>query len=176
MWLMHKHRGKHCRLSSCVIYAALGLKGSLSVSLKKEAPPRSCLKWQHTAEKRLFRLTSSLLRPDVSCFHPVTEYLCAKHEPSKHPSESRSTVTSSTAGASRPKPPVCMLERPLRFLLFPSRWTAQEMRGLLPLCRGLGTLTNRQATRKAGAVGSWCGFCGAQSKTKVLFGLFTCSA
>lgn len=25
---------------------------------------------------------------------------------------------------------------------------------------------NRQATRKAGAVGSWCGFCGTQSKTK----------
>lgn len=40
------------------------------------------------------------------------------------------------------------------------------MRGLLPLCRGLGTLMNRQATRKAGAVGSWCGFCGTQSKTK----------
>lgn len=40
------------------------------------------------------------------------------------------------------------------------------MRGLLPLSRGLGALLNRQATRKPGAVGSWCGFCGTQSKTK----------
>lgn len=41
------------------------------------------------------------------------------------------------------------------------------MKGLLPLCRGLYTLSNRQARRKAGIVGSRCGFCGTQSNSKV---------
>ncbi|XP_068453671.1 haloacid dehalogenase-like hydrolase domain-containing 5 isoform X2 [Clinocottus analis] len=40
------------------------------------------------------------------------------------------------------------------------------MRGLLPLYRGLCTLSNRQARRKAGNVGSQCGFCGTQSNGK----------
>nr|XP_040049444.1 haloacid dehalogenase-like hydrolase domain-containing 5 [Gasterosteus aculeatus aculeatus] len=40
------------------------------------------------------------------------------------------------------------------------------MRGLLPLYRDLCTLSNRQARRKAGAVGSRCGFCGTRSNSK----------
>eukprot|EP00064_Thunnus_orientalis_P009931 superscaffoldBa00001293_g9957 len=40
------------------------------------------------------------------------------------------------------------------------------MRGLLPLYRGLHTLSNRQARRKAGIVGSRCGFCGTESNSK----------
>ncbi|XP_041656342.1 haloacid dehalogenase-like hydrolase domain-containing 5 [Cheilinus undulatus] len=40
------------------------------------------------------------------------------------------------------------------------------MRGLLPFCRGLYGLSNRQARRKAGIVGSRCGFCGTQSNSK----------
>ncbi|XP_029993784.1 haloacid dehalogenase-like hydrolase domain-containing 5 [Sphaeramia orbicularis] len=40
------------------------------------------------------------------------------------------------------------------------------MRGLLPFYRGLCTLSNRQARRKAGIVGSRCGFCGTQSNSK----------
>ncbi|XP_062247991.1 haloacid dehalogenase-like hydrolase domain-containing 5 [Platichthys flesus] len=40
------------------------------------------------------------------------------------------------------------------------------MRGLLSFCRGLHTLSNRQARRKAGIVGSRCGFCGTQSYSK----------
>ncbi|XP_040049444.2 haloacid dehalogenase-like hydrolase domain-containing 5 [Gasterosteus aculeatus] len=42
----------------------------------------------------------------------------------------------------------------------------EEMRGLLPLYRDLCTLSNRQARRKAGAVGSRCGFCGTRSNSK----------
>lgn len=47
------------------------------------------------------------------------------------------------------------------------------MRGLLPLYRGLGTLSTRRAPRQTGAIGSWCGFCGTQSKIKTqpTFGL-----
>lgn len=47
------------------------------------------------------------------------------------------------------------------------------MRGLLPFYRGLYTLSNRQARRKAGIVGSRCGFCGTQSisKAQPSFGL-----
>ncbi|KAE8293662.1 Haloacid dehalogenase-like hydrolase domain-containing 5 [Larimichthys crocea] len=40
------------------------------------------------------------------------------------------------------------------------------MRGLLTFYRGLHTLSNRQARRKAGIVGSRCGFCGTQSNSK----------
>uniref|UniRef100_A0A3Q4I5A4 Haloacid dehalogenase-like hydrolase domain-containing 5 n=1 Tax=Neolamprologus brichardi TaxID=32507 RepID=A0A3Q4I5A4_NEOBR len=40
------------------------------------------------------------------------------------------------------------------------------MRGLLPFYRGLYTLSNRQASRKAGIVGSRCGLCGTQSNSK----------
>ncbi|CAB1455857.1 unnamed protein product [Pleuronectes platessa] len=40
------------------------------------------------------------------------------------------------------------------------------MRGLLSFGRGLHTLSNRQARRKAGIVGSQCGFCGTQSNSK----------
>ncbi|KAK5863816.1 hypothetical protein PBY51_000816 [Eleginops maclovinus] len=40
------------------------------------------------------------------------------------------------------------------------------MRGLLSLYRGLCTPSNRQARRKAGIVGSRCGFCGTQSNSK----------
>lgn len=43
------------------------------------------------------------------------------------------------------------------------------MRGLLSFYRGLHTLSNRQARRKAGIVGSRCGFCGTQSNSKVRF-------
>lgn len=45
------------------------------------------------------------------------------------------------------------------------------MRGLLPFYRGLYTLSNRQASRKAGIVGSRCGLCGTQSNSKVRFEL-----
>lgn len=45
------------------------------------------------------------------------------------------------------------------------------MRGLLTFYRGLHTLSNRQARRKAGIVGSRCGFCGTQSNSKVRFKL-----
>lgn len=45
------------------------------------------------------------------------------------------------------------------------------MRGLLSFYRGLHTLSNRQARRKAGIVGSRCGFCGTQSNSKVRFEL-----
>lgn len=45
------------------------------------------------------------------------------------------------------------------------------MRGLLTFYRGLHTLSNRQARRKAGIVGSRCGFCGTQSNSKVRFEL-----
>ncbi|XP_014326738.1 haloacid dehalogenase-like hydrolase domain-containing 5 [Xiphophorus maculatus] len=47
------------------------------------------------------------------------------------------------------------------------------MRGLLPLFRGLHTVSNRQARRKAGIVGSRCGLCGTQSvnKSQPRFGL-----
>ena len=41
------------------------------------------------------------------------------------------------------------------------------MRGLLSFYRGLHTLSNRQARRKAGTVGSRCGFCGTHSNSKV---------
>ncbi|XP_071401031.1 haloacid dehalogenase-like hydrolase domain-containing 5 isoform X1 [Centroberyx affinis] len=40
------------------------------------------------------------------------------------------------------------------------------MKGLLPLYRALYTLSNRQARRKAGTVGSRCGFCGTVSNSK----------
>ncbi|XP_037334210.2 haloacid dehalogenase-like hydrolase domain-containing 5 [Pungitius pungitius] len=40
------------------------------------------------------------------------------------------------------------------------------MRGLLPFYRDLCTLSNRQARRKAGTVGSRCGFCGTRSNSK----------
>lgn len=40
------------------------------------------------------------------------------------------------------------------------------MRGLLSFYRGLYTLSNRQARRKAGTVGSRCGLCGTQSNSK----------
>ncbi|XP_049920020.1 haloacid dehalogenase-like hydrolase domain-containing 5 [Epinephelus moara] len=40
------------------------------------------------------------------------------------------------------------------------------MRGLLTFYRGLCTLSNRQARRKAGIVGSRCGLCGTQSNSK----------
>lgn len=45
------------------------------------------------------------------------------------------------------------------------------MRGLLSFYRGLYTPSNRQARRKAGIVGSRCGFCGTQSNSKVRFKL-----
>lgn len=47
------------------------------------------------------------------------------------------------------------------------------MRGLLPFYRGACTLSNRQSRRKAGIVGSRCGFCGTQShgKPQPRFGL-----
>ncbi|XP_026224771.1 haloacid dehalogenase-like hydrolase domain-containing 5 [Anabas testudineus] len=41
------------------------------------------------------------------------------------------------------------------------------MKGLLSFYRGLHTLSNRQARRKAGIVGSRCGFCGTQSNSKL---------
>ncbi|KAM3871858.1 haloacid dehalogenase-like hydrolase domain-containing 5 [Diretmus argenteus] len=40
------------------------------------------------------------------------------------------------------------------------------MKGLLPFCRALFTLSNRHARRKAGTVGSRCGFCGTVSNSK----------
>ncbi|XP_038137739.1 haloacid dehalogenase-like hydrolase domain-containing 5 [Cyprinodon tularosa] len=40
------------------------------------------------------------------------------------------------------------------------------MRGLLPFFRGLLAVSNRQAKRKAGIVGSRCGLCGTQSGNK----------
>ncbi|CAL8275950.1 unnamed protein product [Boreogadus saida] len=40
------------------------------------------------------------------------------------------------------------------------------MKGLLPFCRGLYTLSNPQARRKAGVVCSQCGFCGTVSNRK----------
>ncbi|XP_047231785.1 haloacid dehalogenase-like hydrolase domain-containing 5 [Girardinichthys multiradiatus] len=40
------------------------------------------------------------------------------------------------------------------------------MKGLLPFFRGLHTVSNRQAKRKAGIVGSQCGLCGTQSVNK----------
>ncbi|CAN9515390.1 unnamed protein product [Ophioblennius macclurei] len=40
------------------------------------------------------------------------------------------------------------------------------MRGLLSFYRGLYTLSNRQARRKAGIVGTRCGLCGTQSNSK----------
>lgn len=42
-----------------------------------------------------------------------------------------------------------------------------EMRGLVSFYRGLHALTSRQTRRKAGILGSRCGFCGTQSNSKV---------
>ncbi|XP_029011256.1 haloacid dehalogenase-like hydrolase domain-containing 5 [Betta splendens] len=45
------------------------------------------------------------------------------------------------------------------------------MRGLVPFYRGLCTLSNRPAARKAALVGSRCGFCGTNSQLQPGFGL-----
>ncbi|MEQ2181384.1 hypothetical protein GOODEAATRI_011089, partial [Goodea atripinnis] len=45
-------------------------------------------------------------------------------------------------------------------------YNSKEMRGLLSFFRGLHTVSNRQAKRKAGIVGSRCGLCGTQSVNK----------
>lgn len=147
--------------------------------VSREAPPR-CLKWQRGLLLRRCRCGSSgsfrlscgsetLLL--LICRHRVSPSQIIREKTSEEEKKKKKPHTSRSPGKARPERAGFRLRAGsicfLFFLSFSFSVTVNKMRGLLSFYRGLHTLSNRQARRKAGTVGSRCGFCGTHSNSKV---------